>query len=196
MRGVAVAHDQRIANDAYLTPPGLALAICRRLEPLMPRQTWVWDPCCGEGAFVDAAAEAWHGEYLRSGGGCDPEGLQFSGNDIAKGFDFLTRDPASTPSLIVTNPPYLIAEGFFHRSIGIVREGGHVAFLLRLSFLGGQRRAETIWSKRNLRWLAPITPRPSFTPDGKTDAAEYALFVWERGFTGNAEILAPLRWER
>jgi hypothetical protein len=200
LRGVLKLRSERNARDAYFTPAPLALAICKLLEPTLPAQSWVWDPCCGDGVFVDAAAEAWHEQYLRSGPcteeRCGTGGLQFSGNDLATGWDFLARKPVSTPSLIVSNPPFLLAESFVHRALKLIAHGGHVAFLLRLSFLGGQGRADSLWSARNLRWLAPITPRPSFTPDGKTDAAEYALFVWQRGYVGNAELLAPLRWSR
>lgn len=184
MRGVLKARVERLTNDAYLTPPALADAICGTLAGLVPPQRCVWDPCCGELAFVNAALETW------------PSAPSVVGTDLPDN-DFVAFVPALTgATLIVTNPPYLLAERFVHRALGLVIDGGHVAFLLRLSFLGGQGRADSLWSKRNLRWLAPITPRPSFTPDGKTDAAEYALFVWQRGYVGNAELLAPLRWSR
>lgn len=189
MRGVLKPRAERLERDAYFTPPALANEICAMLDVLLPPQRCVWDPCCGELAFVNAALEMW------------PSAPSVVGTDIEN--DFLKPVPALTgATLIVTNPPYLLAERFVHRALELVTPpvgccvGGHVAFLLRLSFLGGQGRADSIWSKRNLRWLAPITPRPSFTPDGKTDAAEYALFVWQRGYHGNAEILAPLRWSR
>jgi hypothetical protein len=184
VRGVLKVRDERLANDAYFTPAALANAICRRLAGLVPPPGIAWDPCCGELAFVNAALEEWSSS---------PSIL---GTDLPDN-DFLAGPPAARDvSLIVSNPPYLLAEQFFHRALSLVAYDGHVAFLLRLSFLGGQRRANTIWSQRNLRWLAPITPRPSFTPDGKTDAAEYALFVWQRGFHGNAQILPPLEWSR
>jgi hypothetical protein len=184
VRGVLKLRSERLANDAYFTPQPLADAICRRLAKLVPPPGIAWDPCCGGLAFVNAALEEWSSTP------------SIIGTDLPDN-DFLVGLPAATDvSLIVSNPPYLLAEQFFHRASALVADGGHVAFLLRLSFLGGQGRAKTIWSQRNLRWLAPITPRPSFTPDGKTDAAEYALFVWQRGYRGNAEILPPLEWSR
>lgn len=184
MRGVLKPREARIERDAYFTPPALADAICEKLDGLLPPQRCVWDPCCGELAFVNAALEMW------------PSAPSVVGTDLPEN-DFLRPVPALRgATLIVTNPPYLLAEQFVHRALELTADGGHVAFLLRLSFLGGQGRADSLWSKRNLRWLAPITPRPSFTPDGKTDAAEYALFVWQRGYHGNAELLEPLRWSR
>jgi hypothetical protein len=188
VRGVLKAREDRIANDAYYTPWRLADAICKRLaEHIDPRG--VWDPCCGDLAFVEAAFKAW---------GARPRLIHFTGTDLPE-YDFLKADvpfEPTQPDLIVSNPPYLLAEQFVHRALSLLPDGGHLAFLLRLSFLCGQKRVESLWSKSGLRYLMPIAPRPSFTPDGKTDASEYGLFVWQRGYTGNAEILPHLRWQR
>jgi hypothetical protein len=92
--------------------------------------------------------------------------------------------------LIIGNPPYFLAE----EHVALARETAPwVAFLLRLSFLGSQERGRTLWSLPGLRWLIPISRRPSFTGGG-SDASEYAVFVWERGFTGNAVVLPHLQW--
>lgn len=189
MRGVLKPREERIGNDAYLTPRALALTICRKLETLIQIPRHVLEPGAGEGAFMDAAEQTWPRANIV---GMD---LEPRSPGVLRG-DFLTSPAGGSQSLVLGNPPYLLAEQFVHAGLRHVELSGHVAFLLRLSFLGGQGRADSLWSKRNLRWLAPITPRPSFTPDGKTDAAEYALFVWQRGYVGNAELLAPLRWSR
>jgi hypothetical protein len=185
VRGVLKAREDRIANDAYFTPQPLADEICRRLAAVLPAQLAIWDPCCGDCAFVDAAMEAW-------GTSWPVYGTDLSSNPPR---NFLHDDPPGACSLIVSNPPFLLAEQFVRRALPLVREGGHVAFLLRLSFLAGQRRA-AMYEEHPLRYLIPIIPRPSFTPDGKTDASEYAVFVWQRGCGGPTEILAPLRWQR
>jgi hypothetical protein len=92
--------------------------------------------------------------------------------------------------LIIGNPPYMLAE----EHVTLARKtGAWVAFLLRLSFLGSQARAKTVWASPGLRWLIPISRRPSFTGGG-SDASEYAVFVWGRGFTGNAVVLPHLQW--
>jgi hypothetical protein len=189
VRGVLKPRDERIGNDAYLTPPALALAICRRLHMLGVRPTRVLEPGAGLRAFMDAAEATWP-EAAVTGWDLAPQrpGV-FCG-------DFLALPRTDAYSLVLGNPPYLLAEEFVHAGLRHAAPGGFVAFLLRLSFLGGQRRASTIYAARNLRYLAPIAPRPSFTPDGKTDAAEYALFVWRRDHVGNAELLAPLSWDR
>lgn len=189
MRGVLKPRDERAANDAYFTPPALALAICRALDPLIGPPHHVLEPGAGGGAFMDAAEATWPTAGIL---GVDLEPKTVG---VLQG-DFLTALAGGSQSIVLGNPPYLLAEQFVHAGLRHVRHGGHVAFLLRLSFLGGQGRARTIYGQRNLRWLMPITPRPSFTPDGKTDAAEYALFVWQRGHRGDATLTAPLVWSR
>ncbi len=190
MKGVLKPREERIANDRYFTPEPLAEEICRRLARVLPEQEAIWDPCAGGGAFIEAAYQAW---------APTPRLVQFAGTDLPE-HDFLRDRPKRSGrdgwSLIVSNPPYLLAEPFVHNALALVREGGHVAFLLRLSFLCGQRRYGTLWAHGAFRYLIPITPRPSFTPDGKTDASEYAVFVWQRGYSGTAEILPHLRWNR
>lgn len=189
MRGVLKAKDERARNDAYFTPDALARAVCERLEDLFDRAPhFILEPGAGGGAFLRAACVVWP-EAARLGLDLEPQAL-----GVEKG-DFLAVKPSAHFSLVVGNPPYNLAEEFVDAAMKHLEHGGHAAFLLRLSFLGGQARARTLWGRRNLRWLIPITPRPSFTPDGKTDASEYAIFVWRCGWLGNAEIDSPLWWE-
>ena len=41
---------------------------------------------------------------------------------------------------IITNPPYKYAKEFVEKSLELIREGGKVAMLLKLTFLEGQKR--------------------------------------------------------
>jgi hypothetical protein len=182
MRGVLKPQAERIANDAYFTPQPLADEICRRLAEVLPVPVAFRDPCSGGGAFVDAARKAWL------------ECREVVGTDLPE-CDFLKDHISPFWSLIASNPPYLLAEEFVRRALGVVCDGGHVAFLLRLSFLAGQKR-RALYEQHRLRFLIPITPRPSFTPDGKTDASEYAVFVWRRGQLSPPQILPHLVWRR
>lgn len=185
MRGVLKPREERIANDAYFTPQPLADEICRRLADVFEEEratstSRIWDPCCGGGAFSVAAKKAWPSATVLA--------TDYSVN-------FLVGVSSPGQDLIVSNPPYLLAERFVYRALDFVPCLGRVVFLLRLSFLAGQRRL-ALYEQHPLRYLVPITPRPSFTPDGKTDASEYGVFVWERGYTGLPEILPHIRWKR
>lgn len=79
-------------------------------------------------------------------------------------------------SLIITNPPYRLAETFVRRSLPLLAPGGILALLLRLGFLEGQARA-----RLHATFpcdVHPLSRRPSFTGDGSTDATAYAWLVW------------------
>lgn len=193
MRGVSKPDAERNANDAYFTPAPLALAICRELQRRIMAPGMILVPGAGEGAFLRAAGTVWP-EARQHGLDLDPK---LAGMLKA---DFLTFEPSDLGGvydLIIGNPPFDLAEEFVHQSFKHLAPRGHLAFLLRLTFLGSQGRAERIWDRRDLRWLVPISPRPSFSLDGKTDAAEYGLFVWQKGqLRRDPRLLKTLRWER
>jgi hypothetical protein len=59
--------------------------------------------------------------------------------------------------------------------------------LLRLPWLGSQKRAQ--WQRENPSNIHVLPKRPSFTADGKTDATEYAWFIWSSDVGGHWSIL-------
>ena len=84
--------------------------------------------------------------------------------------------------MIITNPPFAIAEQIIEKALKDVKDYGFVVMLLRLNFLGGKARQEGFWSRVGLPDSIYVHPkRMSFTDDGKTDSIEYAHFVWVKG---------------
>jgi hypothetical protein len=86
--------------------------------------------------------------------------------------------------LIIANPPFSLAEEFLTCALRI-RAAAHdegrarrptVAFLLRLNFMGAQKRYP-FWSAAERPKLRVLSERPSFT-DGGTDMTDYAWFIW------------------
>ena len=107
-----------------------------------------------------------------------------------KGIDFLcARRRAAN---IVTNPPYNSAEGFV--SAGIRGAERKFALLLRLAFLEGANRANTIFAKTppNRVWVFSerITFYPAGAPQKGSGTTAYAWFVWDKDANGKTE----LRW--
>lgn len=108
------------------------------------------------------------------------------------------------PNIVfVSNPPFSIALDFIEQVVSWFKEtepryfglGSQAWFLLRLGFLGSDRR----WSfmRENVPFrLVVISPRPSFEPDPDdpepkygTDNSEYGWFCWMprgMGFIPNA----------
>lgn len=198
----------RLKDDAYFSPRPLAKAIVDRLVPLMHTRTiesepvrHILEPSAGDGAFVEAAKAAWPHARITA---LEPNRISSSSFHLTQHRTTFeawcaAREKSKAAKLamprdidlVIGNPPYSLAEAH----VTLARQTSPVvAFLLRLSFLGSQERERTLWSAPGLRYLIPIARRPSFTGGG-SDACEYAVFIWERGFAGNAELLPHLKWQ-
>jgi hypothetical protein len=79
---------------------------------------------------------------------------------------------STRPDVILTNPPYSRAFEFLEKALS---EAPHVAMLLRLNFLGSEKRAK--FFQRTPPDIYVLPNRPSFAR-GHTDSCEYGWFVW------------------
>ena len=169
--GRNVEGHERHVDDDYATPSWVTRAILPHLSPSV-----VLDPCCGHGAILDVVADQWKVPTF---------GIELDAGRAkqAKMRHCVARSDAlgshEWPSaLIVTNPPYGLAEEFIRRALS-QRSAFDRAFLLRLNFLGSQKRAG--FHRDNPSDVYVLPRRPSFTSDGKSDSTEYAWFVWRPG---------------
>lgn len=202
---VARPCNARRRLDAYFTPPAVATAVVERVHQLLPTRTpnaerryQILEPSGGLGAFVRAAQAVWSLAEIAT---VDVR-LRKQLRDLAPGVtlvhqDFLKFEPSSYGfglfDLIIGNPPFRDAEAHVRHALELLRPGGHLAFVLRLGFSSSLERAEGLWAQPGLRYQATIAPRPSFI-EGGTDLSEYALFIWQAGFTGSAELGKPIVW--
>lgn len=186
----ALPAGQKRARGAYYTPDALALAICGSLVGScgIAAERSILEPGCGGGAFLRAASRTWPGAGLR--------GIDLvpacEGPGIIEQRDLFGVQLWREYSLVLGNPDFGRAEEIVRHCLDLRAPGGHLAFLLRLNFLGSKSRAD-LYREHPLRYFQPVSGRPSFTGGG-TDASEYGLFVWEQGFKGRGEILPPLVW--
>lgn len=115
------------------------------------------EPCRGDGRISD-----WLGTYVPT-----------TYSEIREGKDFF--DWTEGCDLILTNPPFGIAQEFIDHSIAHAQT---VIMLLRINYLGSISRHE--WWKQNAPTsLFVLSKRPSFTGMG-TDATDYAWYVWDK----------------
>lgn len=140
----------------------------------------IWEPACGNGAMSEVLAKT----------GCPV----FSSDLYQRGFgesgiDFLNNDRMADN--IVTNPPYNSAEGFV--ASGVSKSRGKFALLLRLAFLEGANRANTIFSRCPPARVWVFSERITFYPAGAevkgSGTTAYAWFVWDKNATGT-----ELKW--
>lgn len=169
---------KRAERDLYGTPLWLIDAIVPHVLPKEwphDRKFCVLEPSCGDGRIVEAllAAEC-------------PATLGVVAADIAPSYapafraNFLDLNPQPLYDLVITNPPYSHAKEFVDQGKLFLRPEGRLVLLLRINFLGSQKRAN--WWRKNKPTGIYMTPRrPSFTGGSKTDATEYAWFQWGGG---------------
>lgn len=161
----------RATNDLYPTPGWLTEGILSHLDQYLRSPMYVLEPAAGAGAIMHEMTKRWPGAHI-DGIDIDPS---FSGSGIVKA-DFLTLPPRPEYDLIISNPPYSLALQFIQTAMKWRRdEHAPVVMLLRLNFLGGQRRAP--WLRANMTSVYVSPRRPSFTAHG-TEATEYSWLVW------------------
>lgn len=200
----ALAAAAREPLDAYQTPAPLAREIVAVLAArLHVRFPEVIEPSAGLGAFVRAARDEWPAAHITAND-VDPAAAaacRAAGADVTFAQDWPTlasrlaagQDESRPPRrLIVGNPPFREAEEHVAAGMRLLLPGEHLAFLLRINFLGAARRLG-FWREHRPAWVAPIVPRPSFTGGG-TDGTEYGLFVWRKAGRGGARLARPVVW--
>lgn len=161
---------ERSYLDYYATPPSALEALVRTglFEVLRPKVQHILEPCHGKKrAIVSLLKEQFPDASIES--------LDLDSETEEDRHDYLTYLPRQVPDLLVTNPPFTIAQDFLEKSL---REATTVVYLLRLNFLGSRKRA-SFWKEHPPKALYVLSSRPSFTGKG-TDATEYAWFVWSK----------------
>lgn len=201
--------DERRVADFYPTPDLLALACCRAMFTISSMPSWILEPSAGSGAFVRAARQVWgprqlifavemrkeeHDNLLS----CDTaaDGVSISSlEDFLQEPSFLSKEKV----LVIGNPPYSLAQEHIMLLLDYLLPGSRIAFLLKLGFLGTKTRADLLWKQGQCKYVWPILGRPSFVKSERasSDVNEYALFVWEVGYTGPTIVKFPhIRWKK
>lgn len=187
----------RAENDYYPTPDALASCICSRVASVLePIHFDIIEPSAGSGAFVRPLRLIWQLQPLIA---IDinpnvPALDQAGADEIVTGdyVEWLHKFKCEGPVLVIGNPPFSLAALHIAESLDYLVPGSHIAFLLKMNFFGSKDR-QPFWRLGQLRYFIPILGRPSFVKGEKssTDFNEYAVFIWEVGYSGKPEILFP-----
>jgi hypothetical protein len=139
----------------------------------------VWECACGDGAMSNVIEQS---------------GLRVTSSDLYNrgfgeaGHDFLTTKRRSTN--IITNPPFHSAEGFV--ASGLQSAQRKFALLMRLAFLEGANRANTIFHRAPPSRVWVFSERITFYMKGAQVAGSgttaYAWFVWDKDHAGPTEL--------
>ncbi len=141
----------------------------------------IWECACGDGAMSEILKLTGQNVYSSD--------LYDRGYGDA-GVDFLVSDKKFDN--IITNPPYNCAEGFVKSGLNNSRR--KFALLLRLAFLEGINRHNTIFSKFPPSRVWVFSERITFYPSGAvrkgSGTTAYAWFIWDKEASSHTE----LRW--
>jgi hypothetical protein len=139
----------------------------------------IWEPACGDGAMAEVLEDL---------------GNRVVSSDLYDrgygeiGHDFLVTDRRA-PN-IITNPPFNSAEGFV--ASGLRAANRKFALLLRLAFLEGANRANTIFHRAPPSRVWVFSERITFYMKGAQVAGSgttaYAWFVWDKAHAGPTEL--------
>jgi hypothetical protein len=176
----------RDSRDWYATPSWCVYRLYDALPTLSPPTL---DPCAGDGALLAAAGQVF---------GClDMDGIELHGElvDVAwkRSLPVAHGDGLSQPwygEHLLMNPPYRDAERWVRKALV---ESASCAILLRLGFLGSQRRFD-LFEEHPPSGLVVLSKRPSFTSNRKTDNSDYAWFVWNNNPEDHRDAGTQLRW--
>lgn len=139
----------------------------------------IWECACGNGAMS---------RVLESNGNCVRSSDLYDRGFGESGIDFTsTKDRSDN---IITNPPYNSAEAFVRN--GVQRAENKFALLLRLAFLEGANRANTIFRDCAPSRVWVFSERITFYMHGATKKGSgttaYAWFIWDKSAPTGTEL--------
>ncbi len=162
--------SSRSERDFYPTPAWCVTSVYQALDLPWP----TLDPGAGNGGLLRPIKKLYPRSCMR--------GIEIQGELAAAarvdGLDVRTGDGFAASwegEHILMNPPYGAAEAWVKKA---VKEASSALILLRLGYLGSQRR-RAFWEATPPQALAVMSRRPSFTGTG-CDSADYAWFFWSK----------------
>lgn len=183
----------KINNDNYPTPIRLARAGIELALSIYPslkgEKINFMEPGAGNDAPFCKAIKSrlddsviTRGIELRKLSKKDREKIRDHCDFYNHGRDFLSYEVPSKdwrPNLIVTNPPYSLAEKFARQSLKIIDPSGIVVMLVQNGFSGSKERID-FWEEFPALSVHMPRPRPGFVDfeSGSTDMREYYFYVW------------------
>jgi len=166
--------------DRYDTPPKPVRRFLAAWVPIAyahrRRPANVWEPAAGAGNFLAPLRERFPKAHIKAS---DIEPRCTAAGEI----DFLDCH-ISGYDLIITNPPFRLAEQFVRHGLKLVEPKGYVVMYLRAGF--EQAKCRNNFFEEFMPYQTwTCRERPQFTgPAAKkgTDSAFYKWFVWRKGY--------------
>lgn len=153
-----------------------------KLSDYMP--TPIWECACGNGNLAH--------ELIKNGYLVWATDLKDRGYGMHRDVDFLTAKQCGM-SIILTNPPYSLANEFILHALDILPDGGLYIALMNINCLSGIERYNKIFSKGSLREVYVFSKRigcwkNNERDDQKAHIINYAWYVFQKGYKGQPTL--------
>lgn len=166
--------------EFFPTPPETVASLLQDVE--LPGGRWI-EPCAGTGNIIRAVNSIrsdvqWticeidkrFDQFLR------PLRTKLPFTDLMPYGDFVhMRWEEPRAEVLIMNPPFSLSGDFIKTAFNRAR---WVVMLQRTNWIAPARAD---WLRVYCPDVYPLPKRPSFRPDGSTDATEYSWFVWAPG---------------
>lgn len=179
---MAQRHEAADSVDDFPTPPWATRAL---IEHVIGRESVLGktclEPACGRG-YMAEPLRPYFARVLAS------DIADYGYGEIA---DFLDGVAPKNVDWVITNPPFRLAENFFHHAMTIANVG--VALLVRTVFLEGIGRLERVFSKYPPTLVAQFSERVPMVR-GRLDrkastATGYAWVVWRKPLGADTRLM-------
>lgn len=169
--------------DPYFSPPEATAALLAIELGRLPQR--LWEPAAGDGAIVRPLCAAGFDVVAT-------DIVDYGGDSIAPGVDYLTAALPRGVTGIITNPPYRRAVEFARKALG---EVPYLALLLRTNFLESTTRLPFFRKHPPARvWISsrrlPMMHRHGWAGPQAPSNTCFAWFVWDEG----AEAKGVIGW--
>lgn len=172
--------------DDFQTPISTVEAILDR--GVLDQATSVLEPCAGRGNVIRAIRETGYDHHITA---IEINDRYQPNADRIIMEDFLHEDINSEFigkfDLIITNPPFSKVEEFISKSHSLLNNQGKLVMLLRMSILGGIKRAR-FFDRYHPSKVYILGQRPKF-PMIPLDHVPYCWMIWNNPISREPTIL-------
>jgi hypothetical protein len=189
-------HGPSKPRDEYLTPRSLVKAAIQKLKERYPffEPLTCLEPGCGWAAHLDYSLDTFSSIIYTVGVDIYEQPIAPEHEFVHA--DFLAWETDQRFDLIVTNPPFSLAEQFIQKSISLLSHGGIALFFERYAFFTSKTRRYGLWMDVNLREVWVCVARPAMIGQQTTDSCEYGYFMFDASLAHGQILLDWLDWEK
>lgn len=182
------SETERDADDFYATPPSAVSRLLDKLKELgvkLPHT--ILEPAVGKGHIAKVLVE--------KGYDVEAQDIDDRGYPNTKLQSFLETENIDA-NAIITNPPYKYGLEFVEKSIDLLKRDEYCIMLLKLQFLEGVKRANSLYKNGlNPKYIICFPDRINCAKQGDFDKESetggqvaYCWYVWQKGYSGPSEF--------